>query len=335
MKAVYLYPNTTFATEFRSDTLYGLLLVAIKNVYGEELLLDMLEQFDSGKPPFVLSSAFPFVASNTGEIVHYLPKPLNTNFNTGNLAKEDVDKLKKFKKVDLISKDIFEKIINGELSEKEYFNNGNWDKISKPLKTVNVLKTSIDRLTGSTLELEGRGQLHYSEEYYIESDTKFEVIGSESRNGLYFIVQSNDEVFQYIEGGLRFLQHFGLGGDNSSGKGYFSVEISSFDIRHPDSSDAKTILSLLSPNANELDMIENHKDLCAYKYEVRRGHIGKHFVNSTQYKKEGVTVFTEGSILPLPDKNAPGSTRIVANVEDISIRYIGYALCFPVNFKGE
>jgi hypothetical protein len=82
-------------------------------------------------------------------------------------------------------------------------------------------------------------------------------------------------------------------------------------------------------------MIENHKDLCAYKYEVRRGHIGKHFVNSTQYKKEGVTVFTEGSILPLPDKNAPGSTRIVANVEDISIRYIGYALCFPVNFKGE
>ena len=64
---VYLAPRAPFAKSVpRSDTLFGGIAWAIRLLYDEKTLADLLDEFDRAiaarqPPPFVLSSLFPYV----------------------------------------------------------------------------------------------------------------------------------------------------------------------------------------------------------------------------------------------------------------------------------
>lgn len=314
MKAVYIYPQSSFATELRSDTLWGLLISAIKIVYSEEIMMNILEKFDSSEPPFIISSVFPFYLDK-GEKINLLPKPILDGVKASNLKKEQIDNLKSYKKISFVTKEVFEDFINGKLDETEYYLSNKWKSIESTNNEELILKTSINRLTSGTAEIDGKGQLHYSKEIFFKN------------GGIYFLVRGESK---HIEGALRFLQHFGLGGKNTIGKGSFDYEIEEFEINLPEKADQMITLSLFTPSKKQLELIERNKELCNYNYEVRRGKIGTHFINTGNIKKKGVVVFTEGSTFPRFETENPGEARIIKELNDIKIRYNGFGLCLPM-----
>jgi CRISPR-associated protein Csm4 len=104
MEIVYLKPKSLFPTNLPSNMIFGAICVAIKEIYGEDGLDQMLDLFDGENNPFVLSSAFPFVNGSDGKH-HFFPKLIVEPFkepitNYGDHAKE-------FKKVRWIHQDIF------------------------------------------------------------------------------------------------------------------------------------------------------------------------------------------------------------------------------------
>lgn len=52
-------PHSSFGTPLRSDTLHGQLLCAAAELDGADAVADLINAFESGKPPFVCSSALP------------------------------------------------------------------------------------------------------------------------------------------------------------------------------------------------------------------------------------------------------------------------------------
>ncbi|MEJ5287588.1 MAG: hypothetical protein CH6_3709 [Candidatus Kapaibacterium sp.] len=322
MKAVYIYPKSSFATELRSDTLWGLIIMAIGYVWSEQKLIEIINSFLYGETPFVLSSAFPFRKNSEGEIQHYLPRPfLKPMLN----IKDDeiIDKRKKTKSIKFVIKPIFEKIINGEVDEKElidflYNNLDNLDFAIDPIKVSN-LHTTIDPMTGTTLELEGRGQLFFTYEFFFHKNYE----------GLFFLIDGDD--LSFIDPALRFLTHFGIGADHSIGKGHFDFEIKDFSFRLPENPNSFVTLSLYTPTEDELNTFIQNKGNLYYELVQRKGIIGSQFKKKA-FEKKPFFAFSEGSRFPavVPKKYLG---RIIKTMDEPPAFSYSFAFPIPARFK--
>lgn len=336
MTAVYLSPQSGFSTPLRSDTLWGLLLVGLRMVHSDSKVADLLYACEQGQPPFVVSSAFPFQISQS-TITHYFPSPM-VCFHHDTIDKilsdedrrnviERMNAAKKFKKIKYIPEDVFQRFVNGELSTKEHFDKLHSDKDwAKKFSSLNIsagdiLHSSIDRLSNSTaIDQEGAGQLFYTHEHYVEN------------GGLYFLVEGDVEL---ILPALRFLQHFGFGGDNSVGKGIFTVETKEFSLQKPTKPTHILSLSLYSPTADELHAYRLSKQYWGYEIEIRRGTVGTHFYNTGKYRKKPVAQFTEGSLFPFIGEKTLGKVHTVHSDHSFHIRHNGFAFAVPYLLKEE
>ncbi len=70
---ISLTPTSGFEILPHSDTIFGAICWGIRTLYGESRLLEILNGFKS-KPPFLLSSAFPWKVVRKKQ-VYFLPKP--------------------------------------------------------------------------------------------------------------------------------------------------------------------------------------------------------------------------------------------------------------------
>ena len=86
--AVRLSPISSFQAFPASDTLFGAICWGIKRLYGDEKLLEMLKDFNSGNPRFVLSSAFPLLKNGKDTPLAFYPKPIN-----GGLKVKDIEEI--------------------------------------------------------------------------------------------------------------------------------------------------------------------------------------------------------------------------------------------------
>lgn len=350
MKAVYLLPKSSFVTELRSDTLWGLLMVAIRYVFSERKLLELLERFENGFPPFIISSAMPFLFSDSSKqnvIAHYFPKSI---YQTADKTSSDIKKLekrKKYKKLKYFVSEDFESLINGEADEngliKKYFSNTEEDNSSLPstsastrvnnrpdtegdstslprqpqINSVSILHNTIDPLKGSTLELPTGGQLYYSKEYFIQN------------GGLFFLIDGDD--ISWVEPALRFLTHFGFGGDHSTGKGAVEFEIKDFNLRIPDNPDCFITLSLFNPKPEELTFFKENPNKFWYELVQRRGIVAAQFKKNS-YRKKSFFAFAEGSVFPIIE-NHRYYGRILKTMEYPPAYSYCYAFVVPASFK--
>jgi CRISPR-associated protein Csm4 len=313
--AVYLRPKSAYRTALRSDTLWGLLMVAARAIYGEQKVLSYLEATQEGEPPFILSSTFPY-KSEQGKLSHFFPKPFLKPFSLMPTSIQEMNKLKAYKRVKWLEQGTYEAFLNG-LSEKNFFEKEAWQTESGvEIKRALNLHTSIDPLSGTTREIEGQGQLFWSEDYFMDKNT-----------GLFFLVRG--EEFLEWEGALRFLQHFGFGGDNSSGRGFFEYEIKPFQIKVPATANHLTSLSLYSPTTLELQSIRSKMRESFYELVTRKGRVGTHFVNQGDFQKEAVVCFSEGATFPL--QSALGKLQVVKKVAVHDIFHNGLAFTLPIS----
>lgn len=314
MKVVYLKPKSSYKTVLYSDTIFGLLCWGIKTVFSEKDLLELLDKFSNNHPPFLISSAFLYKEDADGKI-HFLPKPILKPPSLSKYTIENLSKIKEFKKVKLVNSKIFQKFIEGELTNQEFFEKELWRESKMTLQTEQIQHNVIDRLSGIT----GEGGLFYTEEYFHKN------------SGLYFLMKVDKEAEKYILGSLAFLEHFGFGGDHSTGKGRFEVSIDECKfLREVDNPTHFITLSLYYPKKEEIVEYKNKPDDVWYHLQVRKGKIGGAFLHPEDFWKETVIMFAEGSTFPKININPIGQNPVVKKYP-FEVQNYGYA--FPIGMR--
>lgn len=119
MEIVKLYPVSPFHLGERgigveetsdiihSDTLFSAIAHNWRIFYGNRDLENLLQQYINKKPPFLISSAFPFAKE-----VLFFPRPFIKDFKP--------ELRKKFKKVQLVSQEVFKKLIEDEIPKENF-----------------------------------------------------------------------------------------------------------------------------------------------------------------------------------------------------------------------
>ena len=316
MKVIYLKPRATWRTELRSDTLWGLVCWGVRYVWGEKQLLQMIAQYESGNPPFLISSAFPYRQKN-GERILYLPKPLTRPFQLSEWTPKRMKAYKDFKKIAYVPLTTFLKLINGEITEEEYFlqHEREW-KACKELvpKKYTYVHNSVDRLGGET---------------DIYNATLFR---STPHTGLFFFLKIlNPDYKPILQSLWPFFEHVGFGGDASIGRGAFQIEEKEIDdITIPGEPKRFITLSLYAPTTDEMTIYSRDPESTWYQLQVRKGRIGGKLYVTNHFLKQPVVMFKEGSSFPLMDKNNYGRLQLVKNVETVPHKVYQYGYAFAV-----
>ena len=302
---IYLKPKSAFP-ELHSDTIFGAICWAVSELYDDEKLRSIIE-FEE-KPPFVVSSTFPFVYSDE-EKIHFFPKPIEEPKKTESVRMEVV---KTWKGVKYIEKTIFESWRSGEIDEEKILKEFDRYKLKEGflfdkdlkipeadfwIRELNSPRNAINRVTQAS------ENLFYSSGYYYRNA------------GLFFLVRFFDPGYkEIVEGAMRFLRDRGFGGDVSVGRGQFDFECQDTDILREIKGERFITLSRYIPDGDE---VKCHGD-CWYEIGMKRGRTPNGRV------KKQVRFFVEGSTFPDPKKGYYG--RIV-KVEENAVEYeIAYDL---------
>ena len=305
---VYIKPLSTFP-KLHSDTLFGAITSAIAELYPDKLD-EILNEFESGRPPFLISSTFPVIYGE--DKIKFYPKLILDS----DLEGIDSKIIKDFKKVDYIEEEIFNKLIDGEMSEKDILENYELYKRFSNL----LMRKEIDVDVGF-----GENILPNNSVNRLTNDTKiFYSSGDSYKNlGLFFLVQLFDEEYGLIlKSVMKFLKDRGFGRDVSTGKGHFDFEIEDINLFTDfDNENMFVTLSRFIPTADDLKRINEYS---FYEIESKRGR------DKTGEIRKQIRFFKEGSIFPNYNMTY-GNIVMVGNVNP-AVEY-GYA--FPLRFNRE
>ncbi|MDM7912940.1 MAG: type III-A CRISPR-associated RAMP protein Csm4 [Methanotrichaceae archaeon] len=279
-----------------SDTLFGAICWSWRLLHGEDELLDLLDRFLRGAPPFLISSAFPFIGD-----IYLLPKPLE------GLGRIESDK--RVRKAWLVSHTLFQRITQGKgdmdyraidagavIAPEEEGRARDLLGSSPPWTTAEPPRVMLDRSTMRS-EIYHVGELRFAEGC-----------------GLYMLVEFRDEAFRgKLEGALRLLGDEGIGGERSSGRGMFLVEKGSIKVGADEGSRA-VLLSLCRPGREEVPSLANS----SYNIVLRRGWAG-----ASGHRKRGLRMLSEGSVVAC---SMLGSIVDVISVGDRKVYSYGLGL---------
>lgn len=306
---VHIEPISIFRP-LHSDTLFGAICFAIEQIHGDDVLTKIIKKFEN-TPPFLLSSAFPYVKYDNGRI-HFLPKPIE-DIEKIHDYKKYIDSFKTLKSVKYISDDIFNDWINGRIDGTILQNMDKYnvkDGLLFPkekqykfsIKNFDIPRNHINRLDNSP-------DIYYFGGYYYKNV------------GLFFMIRLYDEKYDVLlRGALKFLRDRGFGEDISVGKGEFKIEEISENkiLELPKSQKRFITLSRYIPSIDEIYALRGRHNLFYDIYTKR----GRSF--DGRLKKQ-VYFFTEGSTFPnLKD--------IHGRILDVQDKSVEYGLAFGVGF---
>lgn len=288
---VYIYPISLFP-DLHSDRIFGAILATINDLFP--LITDsVIERFNHNDPPFLISSAFPFIKIKNNKIRFYPKILLNEESN----FEYDLDTMKNFDDVKFLEEDIFFGIINGNLSYNEILSNYDdyfqideflLNQNSKFQKNQNfsnrriVTQSSINRLNSNY-------KIFYSEGIEYNND-----------HGLFFHISFfDDKYIEILKAVFRLLKDRGFGSKISIGRGQFTYEIENYDVyenhnSHFSSEDKYFVtLSRFIPTSDDLKFIDANSN---YELGFKRG-IDRSGINRKQaiFFNEGSTFLANGN----------------------------------------
>lgn len=276
--------KSPLGTPLRSDTLTGQLLWAAAMYEGDSAVTELIEQFENGTPPFIVSSGFPY---NMLPMPVLPPQKRLKSIQEGNY--NDMASAKQFKKMKWLSLDAWDQCRQNlnvnQLFEYWYkqpnaFSDKGFEPVIEPHNT-------IDRRSNTVLE----GGLFFSESLVHESTNTFDIY-----------VQTEDvERFEYY---LDFVSKHGYGRDSSVGRGHFQYERDEKDVSWLFDSSGTHSLMLSVFSASNLDGVQGY-----YKPFVKRGRVWGGIGGDTPFKKP-ILAFEEGSIF----SSLPSSGYVLRNI---------------------
>jgi len=258
-----------------SDTLFGALCWAWRLLYGEKDLEELLSQFINNRPPFLLSSTFPFIGKTM-----ILPKPL------GGLGADGFEK--RVRRAQFVSHAIFQNLAQGQSLEKYEIIHSDPGSIIVTPEEVSGIQDQIGTAFPWTVSEAPRVTLDRDtnrSDIYYAGDVRFM-----RTCGLYTLIDFLDNSYRNkLEGALRLLGDEGLGGERSSGRGFFSVEQGSLFLGS-DKGEKSVLLSLYRPRREETSILPDS----SYGLLTRRGWIA----GKSDKRKKSVRMLVEGSVIP-------------------------------------
>ena len=306
---IYIKPLSTFP-KLHSDTLFGAITSAISELYPD-IVEDMLNEFNAGRPPFILSSAFPYIYNDDNKVRFY-PKII-LDYDSSDISRET---LKKYKKINYIDEEIFLSLINGNLTELELLSD--YGKYFESGSLLMSKDYGIDaRISGNIIPNNSVNRLTNESEaiFYSQGDTFLNM-------GLFFTVYFFDEEYgDIIKNVFKFLKDRGFGRDLSTGKGQFDYEITDdlIDEFKIEEGNSFVTLSRYIPTSEDLNKINEYS---SYEIDSKRG---RH--HSGEIRKE-VKFFKEGSTFP--NYQVTYGNLVKSSDVNPAVEY-GYA--FPVRFN--
>ncbi len=325
MKAVILEPRSSWSLALRSDTLWGLLLVAIRHVHGEQTAADVARAALAGTPPMVVSSAMEYVCQPAqhseraplAERTLLLPTPLLPLGSKPETTIADEEKRKQKQRQLLLPLEQWQRLLRGETFHAEPIEH------AAHFATADILHIAMDRMRMHALDRitetgQTRGQLFLTTETFALNA------------GLWFLADGD---MTLIEPALRYLDHVGFGTDSSVGKGHFAVSIEDFELPPVDTPTHMVTLSLYRPTSQEVAAYQENPARLWYELEFRQGKRSPHFGPAGTYQKQRLAFFREGSVFPYRQQPFYGSAVVVARADDHDVIHAGFALMIPARFR--
>jgi CRISPR-associated protein Csm4 len=291
---VHIKPISEFPS-LHSDRLFGSICYAINEIYGEEKLTNMIDNFISfqKEPPFLISSAFPYIDNDNR--IYFLPRPIeNPNIYDSNIHEQYdyrnyIDNYKTLKNAKYVSTIIFNDLINGKMNDANIIKNMSQYDIKSGLlfPKDNTLKFSIGHYDVPRNRINRPNNI---------SDSIFYFEGYYYRGiNLFFIVRIYDQKYEeLLKESLKFLESYrGFGRDISSGKGKFNIEdISENKLLNISKNPKKFVtLSRYIPSIDEINIFKTRKNIF-YEIGTKRGMI------AGDKPKKQIQFFSEGSTFP-------------------------------------
>jgi len=328
---IRIEPLSSFASPLHSDTLFGSLCwIYARRGQGEVKAL--LELYDQGSPPFLVSNAFP---------EDLLPLPLSLFHYPHGLARSHAKQLKKLR---YVPPDVFHAI--RRLQPLDRLADQLLDKPLPSIVSTTTAHNTISRLTGTTGE---EGSLYEVEEFFPAKPDR-----DGQLHPTYF------SVYLYIEEGwendvrdlFEHLAVIGFGGDRSTGKGAFRVqgglEPIVFDTPHDVAQNPPGATTGENLASQGYDAFVTLSNFCPARSDpteglwrsfVKYGRLGDKFAVSGRPFKRPLIMFEPGSIF----KASHGASSAIGNepphglfgrlVKEIAPQYpdvVQYAFAFPL-----
>lgn len=333
MNVIYLHTRGPLGTHPRSDTLWGLIVAALARLHGRGRIDEIVHAAEQGRPLFRISSAFPFLTEH-GARKLLVPRPLIAHkHDEGPVAPgasgiATMTKRKRFKKQEFLPLPVFEQWLNGEADERDWFDSDQWLSLQNPVYSTTMVHTSIDRHTMSTRAEAGKGQLFSTESLHVLGGGPNT---SHTSAGLYILCEGDVDL---VMSALRLLSHTGMGADASVGNGRFDAELqhTELELRYPGEPTHFVTLSLYAPAEKELLAYKANPDSCWYDIERRQGRLGPGH-STTQWLKQAVIMFKEGSVFPWLGISSYGRVDVVARSAAHAVRHSGLAFALPAIFR--
>lgn len=317
---VNLTPYGSMITIPDSQTLFGTICWAIRDLYGEKELEDLLDNFMTHENRFIISSAFMDGLFKAPIIIWAtLEELIQIGNKVGVQGSALSRKSKALKKIGYFTERVFKDYLKGKLNRLEVaksiitgkgayaFQNGilhyNDEDIKKyKLREEHTRRNMINRFSGTT---EG-GELYYYHRVFIQEGTK-----------LYFLIKT--EEIDYFKPIFRLMSDMGIGGDKSVGANNFKVELAG-EFNYEKAIKENILLSKYIPNYEEVDW-ENSLftiGVGAYRVESR-----DEFFSENIFKDE-IIYISEGSTIVLKeDKDIYGRMPVVKEIGEKKIRNNG------------
>jgi len=297
-----------------SDTLFS----ALCNVWAQvdwhlqaksfRSFSSILEDFRKGKPPFKISSAFPFSGED-----YYLPKPMTEPNNLYRTAEQRIRDAKGVKRTSYLKLDYFKKWMT-EIDNATGFA----ENLIEPNDNKSVFgyedilpKTPVDRR-------DQHANIYHSSSYYFDEYC-----------GLYAIVELEENLREPFEFVLKHLEKYGLGGNRNVGQGaidYYVTKEPPPELDELFTLNTKLGYCLLSLYFPRTPAQIKEKAL-SYDLVLRKGWIGSSATNRS-LKKKTCFAFAEGSMFSELDSGRLVDVRPGAFSEHDVWQY-GYALTIP------
>lgn len=263
---VYIYPISLFP-DLHSDKIFGAILATMNDLFPS-IVDDLIKRFEENNPPFLISSAFPFLEINNRKIRFYPKLLLTEKFDLS----YDMEIIKDFDKVNFLQEEIFFDIINGNLSFNEILNNyDTYFQIGEFLLNQNLNIKKIQNFSKKMIVSQNRiNRLNNHFKVFYSEGIKYN-----NSHGLFFHISFFDEDFiEILNAVFRLLKDRGFGGKISIGRGQFEYEIENYDVYKDHNSKFSTndkyfvTLSRFIPTEDDLKFIDLNSN---YELGFKRG----------------------------------------------------------------
>lgn len=289
-------------TFIHSDTLFSAFLNAFLLLFGKKELENLIGKFKNYEPPFLISSAFPYWQESL-----FFPVPKN-----------QISIEKKVKKIEFVEQKGFEELLQGK----------RLDNFLDKLKTIpqeeephypwdieNVPRVGLSRFDN-----------HPGERFFYFGEVNYK-----ENAGFFFLIKYlNKEFKDKFEATIRLLADEGIGGDRSSGKGFFELlTFKEIEIKVPENADGVITLSLYYPkDESEIIGIKNG----FYELLERKGYIYSPYCKTL--RRKSIRMFVEGSIFPKPPERLGKLVSVKPDIFTIHEVYrYGYIFDLPCKLE--